>query len=532
MRAWCRGAGPGAVTGLLLGLLALGPGLGRGFLLSYDMVFVPREPFSAALPGLAPPRAVPSDLVVAVASRILPGDVVQKIVLLAIFVIGCAGAALLLDDRRRQPLLARLAAGVFYVWNPYVGERLIIGHWALLLGYAGLPWVLRAATAPDVTSRRGAARLVLAIVPAVIGGFAAMAVTALVLVPAAVVFNGTASGNVRKAGLLIGTLFIGSLPWLIPSLLHPVYADPGGVAAFAARADTPFGSVGSLLMLGGIWNAQTVPAGYGGGWSVLWLAVVLVALAGFLVLGRRSLGYWRPLCLAAALGLIVASIGVTAAGRDLLRSAIGAEPGVAILQDAQQFVAPLAVAGAAGLGMVVAWVVNPCRYEKKSDQLAVTALAVLAIVVPVLLLPGLAWGAAGRLRPVWYPASWLEAARAIDASQARGAVLLLPWASDRTWAWNHGERMLDPWPRLVSRAVIWNDGTQVGASGTTLRLAPDDPAARRLDAVVSGTGPLTGALRAAGVAFVVDDAADSVAGRLPGARVVATGPELTVYSLG
>ena len=181
MRAWCRGEGPGAVTGLLLGLLALGPGLGRGFLLSYDMVFVPREPFSAALPGLAPPRAVPSDLVVAVASRILPGDVVQKVILLAIFVIGCAGAAALLECR---PLAARLAASVFYVWNPYVGERLIIGHWALLLGYAGLPWVLRAATAPDVTSRRGAARLVLAIVPAVIGGFAAMAITALVLVPA------------------------------------------------------------------------------------------------------------------------------------------------------------------------------------------------------------------------------------------------------------------------------------------------------------------------------------------------------------
>jgi len=44
-----------AAVGLALGLLALGPGLRRGFLLSYDMLFVPREPFSAALPGLAPP---------------------------------------------------------------------------------------------------------------------------------------------------------------------------------------------------------------------------------------------------------------------------------------------------------------------------------------------------------------------------------------------------------------------------------------------------------------------------------------------
>ena len=55
--------GPGFAVGLVLGLLALGPGLRRGFLLSYDMVFVPREPFTSAMFGLSggAPRAVPSD---------------------------------------------------------------------------------------------------------------------------------------------------------------------------------------------------------------------------------------------------------------------------------------------------------------------------------------------------------------------------------------------------------------------------------------------------------------------------------------
>ena len=91
----------GVAVGLGLGLLALGPGLRRGFLLSYDMVFVPREPFSAAWPGQAPPRAVPSDLVIAVLSRAVPADIVQKIVLLSVFVLACSGAAALLD---REPL--------------------------------------------------------------------------------------------------------------------------------------------------------------------------------------------------------------------------------------------------------------------------------------------------------------------------------------------------------------------------------------------------------------------------------------------
>jgi hypothetical protein len=527
MRGWFHDAWPPAVTGLALGLLALGPGLRRGFLLSYDMVFVPREPFSAALPALAPPRAVPSDLVIATASRILPADIVQKLVLLAIFVFACSGVAVLLRD---QPLVARLAAGVCYAWNPYVGERLIIGHWALLLGYAGLPWVLRASIVPELTSRRGAGRLLLAMMPAIVGGFAAMTITALVVVPVAVF-----SGSVRRAGTALGVLAVGSLPWLIPSLQHAVFSDPAGVAEFAARADTPFGSVGSLLMLGGAWNAQTVPTAYGGAWSALWLVVVLAAVAGFILLGRQVLPRgWAPLGVAALAGLIIASIGVTAVGRDLLRGSTGAWPGFAVFRDAQQFVAPLALAEAAGLGMVVAWAMNPSSFSQNGGERRVrvdtagAALGIVALLAPLLLLPGLAWGAAGRLRPAWYPASWIAAARMIDDSRATGAVLLLPWATDRLPAWNHGQVVLDPWPRLVSRLVIWNDGTQVGR----VRMAPDDPRARQLDAVIGGSGPLTAALRAAGVRFVVDDTGSAaVRPRLPGAAILVNQPGLTVYQL-
>ena len=517
--------GPGLLAGLCLGLLALGPGLRRGFLLGYDMVFVPREPFGAALPGLAPPRAVPSDLAVAAISRIMPADVAQKLVLLAIFMLGCAGVAALLD---REPLLARLAGGVFYAWNPYVAERLIIGQWALLLGYAGLPWVLRALLRPGPPGR-WAGWLCLSLVPAVVGGFAAMAITALVVVPAALLTK-----SARRAVIALTALGAGCLPWLIPSLAHAVQADPAGVAVFAARADTPFGSLGSLLMLGGEWNAQAVPRAYGGAWSVIWLAVVIFALAGYLVLARRD-RRWPGLGIAAVAGLLIACIGVTAAGRDLLRSVTDAWPAAAVLRDGQQFVAPLALAQAAGFGVAVSWAMRPRPSQPVAARpagvdITGVALGVLALLVPVLLLPGLAWGAAGRLRPAWYPAGWLAAARLIDASPARGDVLVLPWATYRTPSWNHGEVVLDPWPRLLSRPVIWNDGTRVG----DVTLAPDDPRARRLDGVIGGGGPLTAALRAAGVRFVLDDAdgpGPPAASRLPGAVVIVRQPGLTVYRL-
>jgi hypothetical protein len=90
--------------------------------------------------------------------------------------------------------------------------------------------------------------------------------------------------------------------------------------------------------------------------------------------------------------------------------------------------------------------------------------------------------------------------------------------------------VLDPWTRLLSRPLIWNDGTQVG----DVALVPDDPRARALADVIRGRGPLTAALRAAGVRFVVDDPDGpdpGIAARLPGSAVVVDQPGLTVYQL-
>ena len=527
------------------------------------MVFVPREPVTAAMFGLAggPPRAVPSDAVIAAASRIGPADVVQKLVLLSIFVLACSGTAALL---RREHWLARLAAGGFYAWNPFVAERLLIGQWALLLGYAGLPWVLRAATRDSVASWRGAGRLSLALLPAAVGGFAAMVVSALVLVPATLLARppmpepapGPEPASVAEpappparrpvgaTAVALLVLAVGSLPWLIPSVLHRVYADPAGVAAFAARADTPFGSLGSLLMLGGAWNAQTVPAGYGGAWSAWWLALVVVAVAGYAALAARP-RRWPGLGVAAVAGVVIAGIGVTGAGQEMLRDGIRLWAGFAVLRDGQQFVAPLALAEATGFGLAVAWAMKPHALSWRgtgqqrtrtshADRTGTShaarpglAIGVAALLAPVLLLPGLAWGAAGRLRPVWYPAGWLAAARVIDDSRVPGDVLLLPWAAYRRPAWNGGEAVLDPWPRLLSRPVIWNDGVQVG----NRHLVSDDPVARRLDGVIGSPGPLTHALQRAGVRFVIVDAGPSVRARLPGCTPLIREPGLDVCQL-
>jgi hypothetical protein len=546
-----------ALTGLVLGLLALGPGLGRGFLLSYDMVFVPRMPFSAALLGLTggPPRAVPSDAVVAVTSLVLPADIVQKIILLLIFVLACSGAAALLDGAwaargtggredagadAGAPLLARLAAGVCYAWNPYVAERLQLGQWALLLGYAALPWVVRVLCADPERVRLG--RLVCVMIPAAIGGVAAMSVTALATVPAALASPG---GRARRLLTVLAALALLSLPWLIPALAVPVHTDPRGIDAFAPRADTPFGRVGSLLLLSGIWNPQTVPPGFRAA-SAFWLLLVVASACGY-VLWVRQRRLRLGLAIAAVAGLAIAAVAATSPGRAALRDLVTAWPGFAVLRDGQKFLAPLALAEAIGLGALAAGVSRSVRARaaggRRPDHLAGAALAVMAVLAPVVLLPGMAWGMAGRLRPAEYPADWLRARQVIDGDPARGSVLLLPWAAYRSYSWNRGQTVFDPWVRFTGRELISNDGLAVG----DLTLAQESADSIRLNRVVTSRGPLTRALRAAGVRYVVIDAGPLLArtgtlagrdalalaaqARLPGARLVIASRDLLLFRL-
>lgn len=567
-----------AAAGLVLGMLAIGPGLMPGFVLSYDMVFVPDPRFTAMTFGGTGtvPRHVPSDAFVTALATVLPADLVQKSILLSIFVMACVSAASLVPV---DHLLPRLVAGVCYAWNPFVAERLLIGQWALLLGYAALPWVVAAAarTAREATEAREArtarsggrgwpglappCALVCALVPAAIGGFAAMAVSGLTALTVAVAAPAAGRGaRVRAAGRTAVVLVLLSLPWLVTGWLRPsgVPADPAGVDAFAARADTPFGSLGSLLLLGGIWNGETVPPGYGAAvTATAWLLVVLAALGAYALWTRqgRSGEFARPwaggLAVAAVAGLAAAWSGAAAPG--VLRSLIRWWPGFSVLRDGQQYVAPLAVAVAVGLGLLAAGVVR--GLPRRPGLLGAFLLA-----LPPVLLPTLLWGAAGRLQAVEYPEGWSRAREIIGSDRVRGDVVVLPWSHYRSPEWNHHRKVLDPWPRLLTRRVVVNDAVRVDG----IVIPAEDPKARRIDALLQSagpptgpptgppagppTGPLTGPLRQAGVRYVLVDA-DSGAGagagtgadvdavtrgigaRLPGAERVLDRAEIKLYRL-
>lgn len=495
----------GLLTGAALALLLLAPVLGPGFVLVRDMVFVPRPPLTAGLLGVdGVPRAVPSDLAVALLSRVVPGGWLQDLVLVAVVVAGAWGAARLVPSGRSGPAVVAATA---YGWSAYLHERLLLGQWALLVGWAVLPWATRAA----LDWRRGGSawRPVLWLSVAALGGASALLVVALVVV---------VCGRPWRA---LGAVAVLALPWAVPALVAPggvVAGDPAGVAAFASRSDSWLGLVGSLLTGGGVWAPAAVPPGRGAGLAAALLVLALAAVGVPRLV--RTQGR-RPL-VAGAAALVLSLLGRVPGAADALRWAVVHVPAAGLLRDGQKWVAPLvlvvAVAAACGLEAV---------QDRYAGQRVAQAATVLACLAPLAALPGAAWGEGGRLRSSTYPAAWQQV-----ADRAGGdPVVVLPWGLYRAFPWDGDRTVLDPAPRWLAGRVVVDDDLPL-STGT---VRGEDRLARRLDPVMSGSGPVLAALQAGGVRLVLVErttrGADPVAeeARLAGLEPVLRTRELSLW---
>jgi hypothetical protein len=463
---------PAVATVLALAVLA--PLLGRGFVLSYDMVFAQRQwllPDSVGV-GSALPRSVPSDAVVAVATWAIPGDIVQKFALAAALFFAALGAGRLVPT---ESLGTRVVAAVSYAWTAYMAERLFIGHWQLLIAYACLPWITMAGLALRRGEPKAGVRLILACVPAMLtpGGGLLAALTAMT------------SGGVRRLWFTAGAMVVLNAPWLVPSLLRGAntLSTSDGVNAFAARAESWGTPVTSLLGLGGIWNSETVPDSRTNPLvPALTLATVAAALLGLRVLARRwGVAPARSLVLLGVFGVALAALTSVPFGADLVRWLTGWLPGAGLLRDAQRWVAWWALPLALGFALAVEAAVGYLR-----TVAARRAVLAAAALFPVVIMPDLAWAGWGRLAAVDYPDDWARVSSVLAADDRPGDVLSLPLSAFRQFGWNGDRTQLDPAPRALPRPVVIDDRLFVAGRP----LAGEDPRAEAVRQALTTGGDL------------------------------------------
>lgn len=502
---------------VVLALLLLGPALAPGFVLSYDMVWVPDLALRADFLGVASglPRAVPSDAAVAVLDEVIPGQVLQKLVLLACLVGGGCGLVRMLPG---LPLAGSLAAVSAYQWSPFVAERLLIGAWPVLIGYAVAPWLISAARRWRVEDRLPPGLALL--VP--LGSLSASAgvATAVVLVAFAAV------RRPRRLVALLGLVVAANAPWLVSGLLHvgTAASDASGAEIFALRAEGALPAPLAALTLGGIWNTEVVPESRTDvlGWLSV-LALVMLAAAAVrgwsAVVARRDtwgfVGCW-------AVGLGLALLTWLAPGP--VAWLVAEVPGAGLLRDGARLLVLAAPLTAVVVGLGVAAV---CRWLEQGVPRALVAAALVGL--PVLLMPDAALGLGGRLQAVDYPTSYAEARVAVDASSRVGDVLLLPLTSYRRPEWNEDHKVLDPAGRYLTRDFVGSDVLVV--SGTALQ--GEDPRVAAAGAALALPTPAARSAELArlGIGFVVvDGEAPGTVPELTGS-VLLGGAELTVLGL-
>lgn len=316
------------------------PGSEAASLILRDMVV----PHSMALNDLATghdglPRAVPQDTVLAWLSPVVPPPVTVSVLMLVGGYVGALGAAAIarqVGSGRGVSAAAVIAAAVT-LWNPYVAERLLQGHWSVVLAGVLLPAVALSAMrrSPAAVVSLVALTMVCALTPT---GLILATVTAAV---AALV----GSAPVRRVLTVVGLGIVLSLPWVIPTLLNAgadaTRTDAAGAALFAAGAEPGVGTLGALAGLGGIWNAEAVPGSREALAPVTTGAGVILALAAVVtavLLSRRRQLRGGPLVWLALAAVVVPTLMSTGPGLAVTGWLLEYVPGAGLVRDSQKFV--------------------------------------------------------------------------------------------------------------------------------------------------------------------------------------------------
>jgi hypothetical protein len=502
----------------VLSLAVTAPLFAPGYLLLRDAVSTPRSYLSDAALGLAEaaPRALPQDFALALVSTVIDGGVAVKLLLaVGLWLAGTGAARLAAAVLPDSGVAGQCVAVTLSVWNPYVAERLLQGHWSLIVGYGCLPWVaaamLRLREPNPGWADVGALVFWIALAGLTPTGLMLAATVAL----ACVFAPGAGWSRWRCAAATLTTALIAALPWLSAAIVARSLASSQaeGVAAFAARAEPGLGTLATLASLGGIWNAEAVPVSR----TTLFVVVAAVVLLGIVALGlpvaiRRPAAV--PLLCLAAVAVVVPALMATGPGLAALEATVRAMPGLGVLRDAQKWVA-LAVPGyaLAGAGAVVLL----------RQRLPAEAVAVVCCAALIATLPDLAWGVGGKVTPVQYPPGWAAAAAMINDDPRPVAVL--PIDSMRRFEWAPDAPVLDPLPRWVRADVLSTGDLAIGG-----RTVPGEGERARAVQQMLLTGADRDQLADAGVGWVVVEsggAADTLA--LP---VAYADDDLTVYRVG
>lgn len=457
-------------------LIILFPLLMSGYILTIDMVFTPHISFPTQLTN-----TYPLDFIMWLLSNIFPADVVQKAILVAIIVF--SGVSMHLFAKFLLPLLnnkkqishlalyvAPYAAGLFYIFNPFVYSRFMSGQWLVLLGYALLPFFMRslAILAQNPSVKQGFfVGLWAATITAVSLHHSGMIVIiAFIIAIAMLIYH---KWHVQKiairaaASALLSFMLLSSY-WLFPaifglsSLQESASFDASHFETFATKGQTIIGQIAHVIRLQGFWleaqhlfllPQQLVPF-----WGLLFIGWwVLIAVGARYFYLHAKVVFWPTLA--------VLLVGILLAATPLLHytSDIPFISGYREPHKFTQFVALSFCIFSAGGALAI---ISKCKTKPK-QYFAIGAI----IALPFILAAPMLGGFSGQLQPRQYPADWLVAKQKVSELPQTASVVFLPW--HQYGVFNFSERLIaTPAEKFFSKQVIASDDPELNNISPTI----------------------------------------------------------------
>ncbi len=424
----------------ILSLAIMLPLLKPGFVLTLDMVFTPH---------IRMPSDVTSSYLfyalLHLLNIIVPSDVLQKIILLAIPYLSGWGMYRLVqyvhDNQSKGTDSINWGAyvgGFLYAVNPFVYSRFMAGQFAVLLGYCLLPFVVYSLLA-FLRRPNWRSSVILGVWLTVVGivsihTLGSIAVLFGVAMPLLAWRNRRHGDRLMRMlkflCLSLASMILLSSYWLIPLALgHGVTAQAlngftnGDQQAFETLGGSPIGRLANVLRLQGFWaegyDLFRMPQAHMIGWGLIVLALWVLIAVGVRNAWRQHQRFIVVLLMGSAgIGVLLAINVVNTTLGNVL-------PFFSGFREPQKFVAlvTLAYAFFAGQGVTALrdHYIRAGQWARASGALAV------ALLLPILITPTMFWGFGGQLQSHQYPATWVAMNERLNKDHTNYNVLFLPW---------------------------------------------------------------------------------------------------------
>src|ERR1700722_1086926 len=474
------------IIGVVIGIAVCAPFFNNGRLLLLDWSIGPHDlvatPTALGLNG-GLTTGIGGAFVVALLNRVL-GSASTWLPMLAFFPIATVAAGRLAGRSR----WSRVAAGTLYAVNPFVFNRLFVGHLALLIGYALLPFAVNAAI------RSVSSQIVRWLAPplwwagltslsphfAWIYGLVIIGVVSVALMAKQHPFRRVGGWLVTCVGaftLMNAYIFLPYFSTNLPSQIGSVSLD-----LYRTNGDAHLGLFANVAALYGFWRTgpgPELPKDVIRGWPFIMFAILVIIVAGFSyairkvpdsmdstdenrsLLGEQTTFNERRL---AFLLLFVGLAGYFLALGDqgptggLFLWAYDHVPFFSIMREPQKFLMLLALAYAVFFG----WGVD--RLSRIQGSLsrvsAIAAAALFSLILPLGYCATIFDGLTGQLSTSSLPPAYQRA----DALMGNGAgdVLALPWHLYLKYPFTDGRVISNIAPSSFRRNVISGDNVQSG----------------------------------------------------------------------